>query len=80
MVAVLVGKGETEHTENQGVEDINGRPSTSLPRGLAHTAVFRAVSLPPSLVFHCILLFCVHAGTHACARVCTGTYSEARGQ
>lgn len=66
MVAVLVGKEETEHTENQGVEDVNGRSSTSLPQGLAHTVVFRAVSLPP-LVLHCTLLFCVYAGTHMCA-------------
>lgn len=65
MVAVLVGKGETEHTENQGVEDANGRSSISLPQGLAHTAAFRAVSLPP-LVLHCTLLFCVYAGTHIC--------------
>lgn len=56
MVAVLVGKGETEHTENQGVEDANGRSSTPCLRAL-HTMLLLEQFPYPHLFFTVLCYF-----------------------
>lgn len=71
MVAVLVGKGETEHTENQGVEDANGRSSTPCLRAL-HILLLLEQFPYPHLFFTVLCYFVsmqVHIYVHECAQV-----------